>query len=514
MPTKTKKTKIKSKRLNSDSYIVHMWKGTEEQYNYLKKELEGFNEDSFKFVAHVLRTQLFRSRSKEEREEGIPIPYETIKHFLPELKKDEKAALVAKDIIIEVPINQYGSLYSKESGLCKEYLVNKNIEEQFANLAAQEDSIQYTKTIKVNIMNGKKSIKINKSQLNDDSRNPYPELIREAMQTIDECVFEYKPVDEHIQELRTERDLLAWTNGMDSPEYNKARKQFNNDLFIRNECLNQDAYEVFPGFIKFTPAYTVSSTGRIHTPMQNASKEMKRKAFNNVPNLRNYDLRSSQVIGLIQQFKQASLDTSWLENYKDNPQAKYDYADYVGIPVGIWKQCICALLMGGYVPTKALEQKDSKSDIRKYIYENCKDELESLEAYGRFIEIVAPLKTEINKWHNWLLEVFVPSIGSYTKGKLFIKNPTGITLIIDDLPKGKDMWQRKAKVAAFVLQGQEAAFIHHLTKLSKLDKYTFKVLQNEHDGLITLGDVPQDAVDEASRLSGLTPAYLELKPFK
>lgn len=208
---------------------------------------------------------------------------------------------------------------------------------------------------------------------------------------------------------------------------------------------------------------------------------MKKAAFNNIENLRNYDLRSSQVIGLIQQFKSAGLDTSWLENYKDNKLAKKNYADQIGIEVDVWKRCLCAVIMGGSVP----RNEKSKGKVLEYLIEAANgDPLLTLEYTSKFAEVIEPLSNALSKWHEWLLDFYVEKVGYYNGGKLYIANATGVKLCINDLPNGKDIWARKAKVAAFVLQGQEAAFIHCLTALSL--QYDDKVLQNEHDGLIPL----------------------------
>ena len=133
------------------------------------------------------------------------------------------------------------------------------------------------------------------------------------------------------------------------------------------------------------------------------------------------------------------------------------------------------------------------------------------QLFSKFVVAVASLKEQIDKWHEWLLSVYVYEFGYMHNNKRHIKNPTGMKLCVTDLPKGKDLWQRKAKIAAFVLQGQEAAFIHHLTVLSS--QYDYVVLQNEHDGLVTIGKIPNAAVDEAAALSGLKYAELENKPF-
>jgi hypothetical protein len=61
------------------------------------------------------------------------------------------------------------------------------------------------------------------------------------------------------------------------------------------------------------------------------------------------------------------------------------------------------------------------------------------------------------------------------------------------------------------LQGREAAFIHHLTILG--EKYDYSVVSNQHDGLGSINPIPDEAVQEAIRLSGLECAKIVEKPF-
>ena len=72
-------------------------------------------------------------------------------------------------------------------------------------------------------------------------------------------------------------------------------------------------------------------------------------------------------------------------------------------------------------------------------------------------------------------------------------------------------YQAKADIAAFFLQGKEAVFIHHLTLLGA--KYGYKPIGNEYDGLLTIGLIPEEAVNEARELSGFVSASLDMKAF-
>jgi hypothetical protein len=67
------------------------------------------------------------------------------------------------------------------------------------------------------------------------------------------------------------------------------------------------------------------------------------------------------------------------------------------------------------------------------------------------------------------------------------------------------------RLAAFLLQGSEAAFIFALTALA--GQFGYVVLANEHDGLVTVGEIPAQAVALARHLSGLDSAKLTEKPF-
>jgi hypothetical protein len=62
-----------------------------------------------------------------------------------------------------------------------------------------------------------------------------------------------------------------------------------------------------------------------------------------------------------------------------------------------------------------------------------------------------------------------------------------------------------------VLQGREAAFIHHLTALGP--DYGFIAMANEHDGIVVQGTIPQAAIDAAAKKSQMSDPALEEKDF-
>lgn len=500
-------TQSKSKkRQKPKSYIKHHYRVLKLQYEYIANLLWWAKEDSLRFVAHIISCQLYKYQDGEEG--YVPIPFEVRKRFC---KEAEVQSLVKNGIVEKLIIDKLsGKYYSVEHGICTSYRVRQDVIEKFVELEDKLSAVEYIVAPKVNLFTGKRCRAINKSKLVNENNHRYPELIVKAIKHIENCIIELAPVEEHINNLKLNMLSEEFRFGKESKEYKKARGQYYNDNACLKNALNQNAEEILPGFYSFIPNYSVSDTGRIHTFMQNASREMKDAAFKNVKNLRNYDLRSSQAIGLIQQFEIAGLDTTWLENYKNDKNAKYNYAAQIGISVDTWKKCLCALLMGGYVPKKYSE--NSQADILRYLMEEAEGDFDlTVDYLSKFSEAVAPLKVELDKWHEWLLSTYVKKIGNYAAGKLYLTNPTGTKLCINDLPKGKDIWQRKARIAAFVLQGQEAAFVHHLTTLSL--QYEYKVLQNEHDGLITVGEVPNSAVQQAAIAAGMKYAVLDEKSF-
>jgi hypothetical protein len=66
-------------------------------------------------------------------------------------------------------------------------------------------------------------------------------------------------------------------------------------------------------------------------------------------------------------------------------------------------------------------------------------------------------------------------------------------------------------LTSFYLQGTEAAFIHYLSKTEIQQKYNYEVINNQHDGLVTIGVVAEAAVQEARKALNLPYAFLEEK---
>lgn len=279
--------------------------------------------------------------------------------------------------------------------------------------------------------------------------------------------------------------------------------------------MDQTRNAIKDGINYYSPAYDVSMSGRVYQKggaLQTCSRQMKYHAYSRIANLFNYDLQASHINILIQLFEDAGLDAGWLIAYRDTPKNKVVYAEKAGLPIDIWKTCLLSLVMGAHLPRKTKNYEERDNTILNELAELAEGDEDKLkELLARFTEAVMPLVKQLEKWHEWLLKVYMRREKEYSPAGWFIKNAAGRRLYLCDLPRGRLLWLAKARLAAFLLQGIESCTVHHLTLIG--EKYGYKPVSNEHDGLITIGQIPPEAVIEASSLSGFRNARLEIKEF-
>jgi len=155
-----------------------------------------------------------------------------------------------------------------------------------------------------------------------------------------------------------------------------------------------------------------------------------------------------------------------------------------------------------------VEAKDLIScceEWRKAIYDTDHYKYDDKKGY-RFWKNAAKMK---HKTHGWDRNDRLVLMESVYKNQ---KNPEKNEIEVVTNVKQIEKLQRS--LAAFILQGQESCYIHHLTLLcSEHDpKLKIKVYRNEHDGIITDQKIPQFLIDEAGVKSGLLNPVLEIKP--
>jgi len=237
---------------------------------------------------------------------------------------------------------------------------------------------------------------------------------------------------------------------------------------------------------------------------------MKAAAYTGIDDLRNYDLENSQSRLVIQYLEEAGLDPSPLEGYLE--AGRDAYAGKIGISPDLLKGLFLAMLMGATVP-KRFDRLTVRPGtfVRRTMLEYDNDERRVRQALEGFREVFDSVIIQLSRWHKYLVEEWIAQ-HQETRGRsgATVSNAVGKKFSVAELRALED-FRAIPRLSAFLLQGHEALFIHTLTTLGTMHGFT--PVGNEHDGLIVLGEIPSEAIDAASRLSGLRNAKLVEKPF-
>ena len=97
------------------------------------------------------------------------------------------------------------------------------------------------------------------------------------------------------------------------------------------------------GFYEYRPSYRVQYSGRLSEDrggLQSCSRAMKQAALQNrSKRVRNYDLRASQAIGLLQELEDAALDREWLAAYLGAEDGATRRGAALGLSKDAYKAC-------------------------------------------------------------------------------------------------------------------------------------------------------------------------------
>lgn len=514
-----------------NSYIIRTYRVTDRVKKYILDDLlKDYNLETKQFFSHVLFGTIHTI--KREQEGWVPVPATTIrKHWgtradiqLSKLQEDKLIEIKVLDVI-ELSNGEFFEItYSKQAGLCREFRVCLKVLDKISKYYPGNLN-QYSSCKYFNLMTGKPMGNFRRHKLTNDTGHSIPILVKNSILSIERCIVNKFNIEKFLYEKKNEIETInLWNPG--DPRLQKLMRQYyhNQGCIDKVFCMSSGGKKLDNGLMEYYPSYEMQYSGRITEMgggLQSASRELKKAAFSNIPNLYNYDLKSSQVYGLIQWFEIANLECEWLVEYlKRN---KKEYADYVEVSVDCWKSLFLSLIMAAHLPHPDKVKKyielnqfeESTDSLLRYISNEADSIEDAIEKYTRFYRIVFPLKIELDKWHNWLLNSYVPLSSVMVKGKQYISNKTGATFCLSDYKKADGKWKNilelKRRIAPFFLQGNEAAFIHHLTWVS--EHYFYKILNNQHDGVVSLGKIPQEAIDYAREASGLKYAQLELKEF-
>jgi hypothetical protein len=322
---------------------------------------------------------------------------------------------------------------------------------------------------------------------------PFPRLVERSVATIRQCHYNRDALAQHLERCRQEYHRAASAGNTSRADYFLQR--LINDLAI---------YRELPPRSPFRPVYYPQRSGRIGTPMQNLTGESKAAAYSGIPNLYNYDLSSSQLrICRYYEFPRYGIECSWLNDYLDDSALRNSHAAAIGIAPDAFKEAVIGVLMGSRLPRSGT---DTPASILQALRdglapESGPDALESV--VSRFNDTVAPLKTALNVWHQAIMRKLE------TEGVLC--NALGLPLPLEQV-RNRAGGSKRGTIAAHILQGTEALFIHTLTILS--DSFNFCIIGNEHDGMLTISEIPREAIQETKRITGLWHLDLREKLFQ
>ena len=409
----------------------------------------------------------------------------------------------------------------------------------------------------VNLMNGRKvktPVKSRPVRIKGGDRDTNtPKLIRDAMKSLKPCPFNPKYVDKWMDLLEAkylrEKSRLKQARkeyGRTSPEYKSAKRKYEqargkywNDFYCLETIENQIP-RVIPiksskGTLlqEYEAPYTPQTSGRITEiggGFQSATQYFKHRFFRHMKGMVfNYDLKNSQAVILLQELQACNedlkpekhFDTTWLENYLADPNRKVEIAENIGIPVSLWKECFYAVIMGAEPES---EWGAVYKAIEDYFFG---DTTEINRIHQNILMEADDLIKVAKKWRNYIYSTdnrryhYQHGETKYWKNacnKHFtdygIVKKDGKKTLINTHTKPpvthpKTINKVKNKLAAFMLQGREACFIHRLTILCTQEG--IPVYKNEHDGIITGQTIPTEIVQKAAKEADLPEAIMEIK---
>ena len=464
----------------------------EQVYIGMEEYLKDYSKEARHLVYHIIDRTL--ASYKEEKSFYVPIPSTCIAKELGQ--KIKVTDLEESGLIIIKPLNNAGKTYSRYNHTCREYTLPDHVWDKYFELS---DANKFSDSF-VNIFNGRpRKVSTNSKDTLGSRGVVASALVSKAVNAMSKPIVNIVELRKHINSM----SLKARQSKVDKFRYLADLTAYIN-IMSSAERINET-------LITYSPNHATQMSGRISelgSGLQSCSRAMKHAAFSGIPNVHNYDLKSSQVLGLKQQFEEAGISTEAVtEVLRINKAVK---AAELGLTTEAFKKIVIEVIMGAALPAF---EKAGKCKFDNSVYDDIiAGAIGNVEeVYNRVYTWLQPLKTDLDKWHDML----VTNAFATKSRKSYINNRCEVGFYLGDYSnkQGKiiNKTDLRRKLAAYFLQGQEAGFIHHLTVLSK--KYGFTVLSNQHDGLVTQGEIPAEAVVEASQLSGLKYAQLEKKNF-
>jgi len=221
-----------------------------------------------------------------------------------------------------------------------------------------------------------------------------PAVISRAIEALQRCPFDLDALERHLNGMGHAATVAL------GPEREHLALALRNDVScaarMRTGCLTGP-------FASYQPEYRTSYTGRISERgggAQSCSRRMKAAIFQNVPNLRNYDLKRAQAFILLQELEDAGLPHDWVSQYLNEPEANDKRSAVLGISKDAYKTCLYATIMGS---THARLFNRCKNDLYRGLLGECGGDVAKARATTiQVYDALAPLKEEVKAWHEYL----------------------------------------------------------------------------------------------------------------
>lgn len=465
------------------SYIISNYKVSKTTYQFIHGTLQALDPEHRRFFLHILCSHLIEL-GREDHEDlegwetlGLKLPFKTIKA---EFERGFSWR----------PLHARGLILASDycDGQCRHFQVTPAVlQELLAHLRQQADAPDGSPA--VNLFDG--TAYNVACRLSGENAPPSSKLMRDAVRVLHggDRPFDASAVRDHLDWMCRHAKSLAYDNDV-----------------ICAQTLFAGARQGEGGVWLYAPSYCTQSSGRISENgggLQSCSRLMKQAALDGIPDLHNYDLRSSQAYALLRELRLAGMDSSWLASHL-GPGVFEERAVQLGLSKKTYKGFFFATIMGA---THRWLTGESIGSIQAKLQQLHECDGDAARAqFDRVITQLAPLKGTVRTWARWLLESPDCPHRKKTQRRHYLENAAGQKLLLDGSVEPR---QLRRKAAAHILQGQEAAYIHHLTILSK--NFDFTPISNQHDGLVTLGPVPEGAQRMAADLSGFSDAHLERK---
>ena len=422
----------------------------------------------------------------------VPIPSKFIHRNFRQLEgTDEIEELSAREIL-------FVTAYDKKGGKCREFKIPARIKLRL--LTAFLKDIRYETALVKKII--KKAVRYNyDKKLYDQNRNLRSKLVRDSMKLIRGKINQ-RAVKESIYRRGKFLENQIEDAYLSTLPRGKliSSTDYDSGVILRRPFTSDTDDE----FIEYTPNYLLTDTGRIaeRGGFQNMSRHAKQAALTGIDGVENGDLRSSQICGLYQLTEEMGIPNKILETYLDDKFAKFKWAEKVGFidgaggfNTGLWKKCLMSTVFLGSLSKGNKRKKKSVGSIYKFIQAEYFGNFDIIDTlFENFEAEVQPFLYVINDWYA-KLPAYLDKHSRNTPYGRFFTNACGLKLNLDS-----EDTRKPSSVCAFILQGMEASMIHHLVLLG--EEYGYRTLSHEHDGIVTIGTVPDEAIQLAKSRSG------------